>query len=68
MDNKYNYLSKLDCFEALKTNVPDLLNDLEQEMKWYEEESKEEDIEYLSSFLVCVYCDGNIEDWLKEVM
>ena len=68
MDNKYHYLSQLDCFNDLKVNVPYLLDELESNMKWYEEEATDDDMEYLNSFLICVYCDGNIKDWLREVV
>lgn len=68
MDNKYHYLSQLDYFEDLKANVPDLLDDLENDMKWYEEEATDDDMDYLNSFLICVYCNGDIKDWLRWVV
>ena len=67
MNSTYQYLSQLNCFEDLKASIPYMLDDLEQEMKWYEEESTEDDVEHLSRFLVCVYGDYNIYDWLEEI-
>lgn len=74
---KYTYLETLDCFEKLKEKVPFMLDDLEEEMRWYEEEATDDDIgecgENLSDFLIYVY-GGNddediedlIEEWIKE--
>ena len=68
MKNKYHYLSQLDCFEDLVKYVPWLLDELESDMKWYEEESTDDDMDYLNSFLICIYCNGDIKDWLREVV
>ena len=69
---KYPYLQTLDCFDELKEKCSeDYLNELEEEMRWYEEEATDDDIgdcgENLSWFLVCVYGDGDIEEWLDEI-
>lgn len=69
---KYPYLETLDCFSLLKEKVPDLLDDFEKEMKWYEEDAAEEDIgecgENLSRFLLEVYGGNNdIESFIEEL-
>ena len=70
MKNQYPYLKKLDCFKRLKRELPDMLDDLEEQMRWYEEDATDEDIgecgENLSRFLVCVYC-GDLEEWINEM-
>ena len=70
---KYPYLETLDCFNLLKEKVPDLLDDFEKEMKWYEEEATNEDIgecgENLSRFLVEVYGGNNdLEGFIEEIV
>ena len=71
--DKYPYLQQLDCFNLLKEKVPDMLDDFEKEMKWYEEEATYEDIgecgENLSRFLVEVY-GGNdsLEEFIEELV
>ena len=69
----YPYLETLDCFEMLKEKVPNMLDDLEEEMRWYEEKATDDDIgeggENLSDFLVYVYggsSDEDIEDLIEE--
>jgi hypothetical protein len=68
---KYTYLERLRCFELLKEKVPYMLDDLEKQMRWYEEEATDEEIgdgENLSQFLICVYGGNNegIEELIKE--
>ena len=68
---KYEYLSTLDCFEILKTKyTEEYLDELEEEMRWYEEEATDEDIgecgENLSNFLRYVY--GNDNYWFECLM
>lgn len=67
----YPYLEQLDCYEVLKENCDEnYLNSLEEEMRWYEEDATDEDIECgenLSQFLICVYGCGDLEEWIKEV-
>lgn len=70
---KYPYLETLDCFNLLKEKVPDMLDDFEKEMKWYEEEATDDDIgecgKNLSRFLLEVY-GGNdsIEEFIEELV
>lgn len=67
----YPYLEQLDCYNKLKEKVPDMLNDLEEQMRWYEKDATDEDIgsgEHLSRFLVCVYGGGTIDEWLNELV
>lgn len=68
----YPYLETLDFFDKLKESFkdcPEYLDELEEEMRWYEEDATDEDIgecgENLSSFLCCVYGDADIDDWLN---
>lgn len=63
----YPYLQQLDCYNKLKEKVPDMLDDLEEEIKWYEETEEEIDEECLSSFLVYIYCNNNIDEWLNWI-
>ena len=65
----YPYLQQLDCYNKLKEKVPDMLDDLEEEIRWYEEDATEEDIDdgNLSSFLVCIYCNNDINEWLELI-
>lgn len=70
---KYKYLSTLDCFEEMKEKIPSWLDQLEEQMRWYEEDATEEDIgecgENLSRFLVAVYGSGEtVEEWLEEMI
>ena len=69
---KYQYLETLDCFNLLKEKLPDMLDDFETEIKWYEEEATDEDIgecgENLSRFLIEVYSgNNNIEEFIEEL-
>lgn len=69
--SKYPYLEKLDCYNLLKEKVPDMLDDFEKEIKWYEEEANDNDIENgenLSRFLVEVYSGNNITEYIEELM
>lgn len=68
----YPYLETLDFFDKLKESFkdcPEYLDELEEEMRWYEEDATDEDIgecgENLSRFLCCVYGNDNIDDWLN---
>ena len=68
---EYKYLSTLDCFEILKMKcTEEYLDELEEEMRWYEEEATDEDIgecgENLSNFLHYVY--GSDDYWLECLM
>lgn len=70
---KYKYLSTLDCFEEMKEKIPGWLDQLEEQMRWYEEDATDEDIgecgENLSRFLVAVYGSGEtVEEWLEEMI
>ena len=67
----YKYLSTLDCFDVLKGKCDEeYLDELEEEMRWYEEEATDEEIgecgENLSRFLVFVY--GCNDSWLKDLV
>ena len=69
---QYPHLKQLDCFDILKEKCSEgYLNELEEEMRWYEEDATDEDIgecgENLSRFLICVYGCGDIEEWLEEI-
>ena len=69
---EYPYLETLYCFDLLKEKLPDMLDDFETEMKWYEEEATDEDIgecgENLSRFLIEVYGGGNdIKEFIEEL-
>jgi hypothetical protein len=68
---EYKYLSTLNCFEVLKERcTKEHLDELEAEMRWYEEEAIDEDIgecgENLSSFLCYVY--GGYDVWLEDLL
>lgn len=70
---KYPYLETLDCFNLLKEKIPDMLDDFEEEMRWYEEEATDADIgecgENLSRFLVEVYGGNNdLEGFIEELV
>ena len=71
--NKYPYLQTLDCFDELQRKVPEMLDDFEEEMRWYEEDATDDDIgecgENLSRFLVCVY-GGNddLDEFIDELV
>lgn len=70
---KYPYLETLDCFNLLKEKLPNMLDDFEREIKWYEEEAADEDIgeygENLSRFLIEVYGGNNgIEEFIEELI
>ena len=72
MGKKYKYLEQLNCFNLLKQKVPDMLDNFEEEMRWYEEDATDEDIgecgENLSRFLVEVYGGNNsIEEFIEEL-
>ena len=64
----YKYLSTLDCFEVLTEKCTEkYLDELEIQMKWYNEEATDKDIgecgENLSNFLLYVY--GNNNYWFE---
>jgi len=68
MEQKYKYLQTLDCFEILKEKCsPEELDELEEEMRWYEEDATDDDVgeygENLSNFLVFVY--GSDDYWFE---
>ena len=70
---QYPHLKQLDCFYILKEKCSeDYLNELEEEMRWYEEDATDEDIgecgENLSQFLICVYGCGDMEEWLENII
>ena len=70
---KYKYLETLDCFDLLKEKLPCMLDDFEEQMKWYEEDATDEDIgecgENLSRFLIEVYGgNNNIEEFIEELI
>jgi hypothetical protein len=72
MGKTYKYLETLDCFDLLKQKAPDMLDDFEEQMRWYEEEATDEDIgecgENLSRFLVEVYGgNNNLEELIEEL-
>ena len=71
MNKRYEYLETLDCFEELREKVPCMLDDLEKEMKWYEEVATDEEIgecgENLSSFLVAVYGGNDMNEWIETI-
>ena len=69
--SKYPYLEKLDCYNLLKEKIPDMLDDFEKEIKWYEEEANDDDIENgenLSRFLIEVYCGNDIDEFIEELI
>lgn len=71
MEQKYKYLQTLDCFEILKEKCStEELDELEEEMRWYEEDATDDDIgecgENLSNFLVFVYGSDNY--WFECLM
>ena len=68
----YKYLEQLDCFDELKEKCSeDYLDELEEELRWYEEEATDEDIgecgENLSRFLICACGCGDMQEWLEEI-
>ena len=69
---KYPYLTCLDLFDRLKQKTDaETLDYLEEQMRWYEEDATDEDTgecgENLTRFQVCVYGDGNLEEWFSEI-
>lgn len=72
MGKRYKHLEQLDCFDLLKQKLPDMLDDFEEQMRWYEEEATDEDIgecgENLPRFLVEVYGGNNsLEEFIEEI-
>lgn len=70
---KYPYLETLDCFDLLKEKLPDMLDEFEEEMRWYEEDATDDDIgecgENLSQFLIEVYGgNDNLEEFIEELI
>ncbi len=70
---KYPYLTSLDIFDRLKQHTDaEMLDYLEAQMRWYEEDATDEDIgecgANLTQFQVCVYGDGNLEEWAEAVL
>lgn len=72
MCKTYKYINQLDCFDLLKQKLPDMLDDFEEQMRWYEEDATDEDIgecgEKLPRFLIEVYGgNNNIEEFIEEI-
>ena len=64
VQSKHPYLQRLDFFDKLEAQVPELLDSLEEEMYWYAWSATKEDRENLSWFLQCVQKSADIEEWL----